>query len=91
MTGDLAAKSPAPVVAAPVVAKPGPTGATERVKMTPLRRTIARRLVEAQQTAATYGVTSIPTVILFKGGEVAGILQGAVPKAKFTELIDSNA
>ena len=29
-----------------------PVGAETRVKMTPLRRTIARRLVEAQQTAA---------------------------------------
>jgi len=31
---------------------PSQTGPTERVRMTPLRRTIARRLVEAQNTAA---------------------------------------
>ena len=40
----------APVAPAPVVTSP--SGGEERVKMTPLRRTIARRLVEAQQTAA---------------------------------------
>lgn len=36
----------------PVLERPAPGPRTERVKMTPLRRTIARRLVEAQQTAA---------------------------------------
>jgi 2-oxoglutarate dehydrogenase E2 component (dihydrolipoamide succinyltransferase) len=49
--------APAPVVKAAVVAPAPaaaavPTGTTTRVKMSPLRRTIARRLVEAQQTAA---------------------------------------
>jgi 2-oxoglutarate dehydrogenase E2 component (dihydrolipoamide succinyltransferase) len=43
---------PAPP-AAPVTAPPADNSArTERVAMSPLRRTIARRLVEAQQTAA---------------------------------------
>ncbi|MBX2803766.1 MAG: 2-oxoglutarate dehydrogenase complex dihydrolipoyllysine-residue succinyltransferase [Myxococcales bacterium] len=38
---------------APEQGQPAPAvGRTERVRMTPLRRTIARRLVEAQQTAA---------------------------------------
>ena len=41
--------APAPVIE-PV--QTAPSGGEERVKMTPLRRTIARRLVEAQQTAA---------------------------------------
>jgi 2-oxoglutarate dehydrogenase E2 component (dihydrolipoamide succinyltransferase) len=45
-----AAPPPAPVGAS--VAPPDLTALTERVPMTPLRRTIARRLVEAQQTAA---------------------------------------
>jgi len=43
-----ASKAPAPAPAAP--ASVGPR--TERVPMSPLRRTIARRLVEAQNTAA---------------------------------------
>ena len=33
-----------------------------------------------QQTAATYGVLSIPTMILFKGGEAAAFAVGAQPK-----------
>ena len=42
----------APVVEAEPPKTVTPVGAETRVKMTPLRRTIARRLVEAQQTAA---------------------------------------
>ncbi len=44
-----------PAPPAPVAARapaPGPAGEVTRTKMSPLRRTIARRLVEAQQTAA---------------------------------------
>jgi len=37
---------------------------------------------ENQQTAATYEVLSIPTLILFKGGEVAHKVIGAMPKAR---------
>jgi 2-oxoglutarate dehydrogenase E2 component (dihydrolipoamide succinyltransferase) len=44
------APAPAPAPVAPQAS--APAGGTTRVKMTPLRRTIARRLVEAQQTAA---------------------------------------
>ncbi|NCG18526.1 MAG: biotin/lipoyl-binding protein, partial [Rhodobacterales bacterium] len=50
------ASQPAPAPVAKPCARPAPmvdTGVlVEREKMTPLRRTIARRLVEAQQTAA---------------------------------------
>jgi 2-oxoglutarate dehydrogenase E2 component (dihydrolipoamide succinyltransferase) len=46
----------APVKSTPIASEPPktvtPVGGERRVKMTPLRRTIARRLVEAQQTAA---------------------------------------
>lgn len=48
--GASAAPATAPVAAKP--AAPAPVGKTSRVKMTPLRRTIAKRLVEAQQNAA---------------------------------------
>ena len=48
-----AAATPAPAIPAPSTQSTTPSvGRTERVKMTRLRRTIARRLVEAQQTAA---------------------------------------
>jgi thioredoxin 1 len=37
---------------------------------------------ENQQTAATYEVLSIPTLILFKGGGVAHKVIGAMPKRR---------
>ncbi|MFT3674029.1 2-oxoglutarate dehydrogenase complex dihydrolipoyllysine-residue succinyltransferase [Aestuariivirga sp.] len=46
-----AAPAPAPALAIPAV-PPAPAGTEERVKMTRLRATIARRLKEAQNTAA---------------------------------------
>ncbi len=39
-------------------------------------------------TPGKYGVRGIPTLILFKNGEVVDQLVGAVPKAKIQELID---
>jgi 2-oxoglutarate dehydrogenase E2 component (dihydrolipoamide succinyltransferase) len=44
--------APAPKAAPMVARSSAPVDRVERVAMTPLRRTIARRLVEAQQTAA---------------------------------------
>ncbi|MCZ7603618.1 MAG: thioredoxin [Melioribacteraceae bacterium] len=42
-----------------------------------------------QQTAVKYGVRSIPTVLYFKGGQVAETVIGAVPKQMFVEKIKS--
>lgn len=44
---------------------------------------------ENQQTAIKYGVRSIPTVLLLKGGEVVESIIGAVPKSVFVEKINS--
>jgi thioredoxin 1 len=41
-----------------------------------------------QNTAATYGVRSIPNLIVFKNGQVAQQIVGAVAKTKLTEAID---
>jgi len=43
-----------------------------------------------QELAFQYGVQSIPTFILFKGGEVADRMMGAVPKAAFESFIQRN-
>jgi thioredoxin 1 len=42
---------------------------------------------ENGQMPQTYGVMAIPTLILFKGGELKEKIVGMLPKAKFTELI----
>jgi thioredoxin 1 len=40
------------------------------------------------ETAAKYGIRSIPTLLIFKGGEVVNQLVGALPKPKIAEQLD---
>jgi thioredoxin 1 len=44
---------------------------------------------EASKTAQEYGVSSIPTLLLFKGGEVQQRVVGVKPKSQLQELLDS--
>ena len=44
---------------------------------------------ESPQTPGTYGIRSIPTILVFKDGQVAGQLVGARPKGDFQEMVDS--
>ncbi len=41
------------------------------------------------QIPTRYGVRGIPTLMLFKGGEVAGVRVGAMQKSKIEEWIES--
>lgn len=43
---------------------------------------------EAENTAAKYGIRSIPTLLVFKNGEVVHQLVGALPKDKIAEQLD---
>jgi thioredoxin 1 len=43
---------------------------------------------ENEATAAKFGIRSIPTLLVFKNGEIANQLVGALPKAKIAEQID---
>lgn len=43
---------------------------------------------ENPATAAKYGIMSIPTMILFKNGEVAKQVVGALPKARLQQEIE---
>lgn len=44
---------------------------------------------EEPQIAQKYGVSSIPTIILFKNGEIIASSVGYKPKAELAKLIDS--
>ena len=51
---------------------------------------IVKRDVDAnQQTAANYDVLSIPTMILFKNGQVAKKIIGAYPKKRLESELES--
>ena len=45
---------------------------------------------ESTELAMRYQITSIPTFILFKNGEVADRALGALPLSEFVKLIDRN-
>jgi thioredoxin 1 len=45
---------------------------------------------ENQQIAMEFRVSSIPTFILFKGGQMADRMMGAVPKSAFQSFIERN-
>lgn len=50
--------------------------------------TIAKVDVDSNPSVpAQYGVRSIPTLLIFKGGEVASMKVGALPKSKLSEWI----
>lgn len=44
-----------------------------------------------KETPGKYGVRGIPTLMLFKGGQVVDQIVGAVPKSKIKELLDKHA
>ncbi|MBI5394674.1 MAG: thioredoxin [Verrucomicrobia bacterium] len=45
---------------------------------------------EAGELAAQYRITSIPALILFKGGQVLAQVVGARPKKEFQKLLNEN-
>lgn len=45
---------------------------------------------KAPQTAAKYGITSIPTLVVFKGGEPVEAVTGAIPKNQMAQMIDKH-
>ncbi len=45
---------------------------------------------ENPTTPAKYGVRGIPTLMLFKGGEVTATKIGALPRGKLFEWVESN-
>lgn len=43
---------------------------------------------ENPQTAAAFGIMSIPTLLIFRGGEVVGRVVGAQPKTVLKQQLD---
>ena len=43
---------------------------------------------ENQQVAASFGIRSIPVLLFFKGGEIADLIIGTVPKRDIVEKLD---
>ena len=52
-------------------------------------KVVKMNIDESPQTPGTYGIRSIPTILVFKDGQVAGQLVGARPKGDFQEMVDS--
>jgi len=42
---------------------------------------------DSQQTPQAYGIRSIPTLLIFKGGKVVEQIVGAVPRSKLDEAL----
>lgn len=42
-----------------------------------------------QQTAIKYGIRSIPTILIFKNGQVNDTIVGAVPKAQIVQKLNA--
>jgi thioredoxin len=51
-------------------------------------RIVKLNVDENQQTAARYGVMSIPTLIVFKNGEAAKTIVGALPKKRLQQELE---
>jgi thioredoxin 2 len=43
---------------------------------------------QARQSAVKYRIESIPMLLLFKNGQVADMVRGAVPKQQITAMLD---
>ena len=51
-------------------------------------RIVKLNVDDNQQTAARYGVMSIPTLIVFKNGEAAHTIVGALPKKRLVQELE---
>ena len=53
-------------------------------------RIVKMNVDENTATPAKYGIRGIPTLMLFKGGELAATKVGALPKAQLTAFLDGH-
>ena len=53
-------------------------------------RVVKMNVDENTDTPAKYGIRGIPTLMLFKDGQLAATKVGALPKAQLTAFLDGN-
>jgi thioredoxin 1 len=53
-------------------------------------RVVKMNVDENADTPAKYGIRGIPTLMLFKDGQLAATKVGALPKAQLTAFLDGN-
>ena len=51
-------------------------------------RVVKLNVDDNQQTAMTYGILAIPTIILFRNGQEAKRIQGALPKKRLEAALE---
>jgi len=57
----------------------------------PALKTVKVNVDETPELAARFGITSIPALLLFKGGEVAATSVGYVSKTELEAFLDKNS
>ena len=60
--------------------RPGPRG--DRRRAPDELKVVKLNIDENQQTASEYQILAIPTLVLFRNGQVAKRIQGAMPKKR---------
>lgn len=53
-------------------------------------KVVKMNIEDSPETPSKYGVRGIPTLMLFKGGELADAKVGATPKSQVDEWVNSN-
>jgi thioredoxin 1 len=53
-------------------------------------RVVKLNVDENMKTSSKYGVMSIPTLLLFKGGELKETIVGAQPQEKIVEIVSKH-
>jgi thioredoxin 1 len=65
-----------------------PTVAEIAVEYTGKLKVVKMNVDENMNTAGNFNIRGIPTLLIFKGGQVADQIVGAVPKEQISKIVD---